>query len=209
MIHNKFEVANLHLRVDILERQIMLYENRQSVFKHELISAKREFRNRNDTAGVVENLNQRTYESYYEKVADELRQLEERTIRRSINSHIKDTNESRQKIVPLTNFEGEYPPSGILPRTVSELKRISNDDLKEVLSHYRLVHSLTPDPYNMSTEDLCDVIGCMTDRELDRHFVIMADYLGVRVKRNGISDRNPDPVCVPVTDSVSSMGVDL
>lgn len=64
--------------------------------------------------------------------------LEDRVTNRILNSKLVSGKEDG-KILPLTNKDGELPPSDIFPKTVKEFKLLSKDNITSLAEFYELV----------------------------------------------------------------------
>lgn len=64
--------------------------------------------------------------------------LEDRVTNRILNSKLVSDKEDG-KICPLTNKDGELPPSDIFPKTVKEFKLLSKENISSLAEFYELV----------------------------------------------------------------------
>lgn len=132
--------------------------------------------------------------------------LEERNIRRTINSHLSPTAKDGV-IAPIANKDGDEPPQDIFPATVGDFLALEKYDIVQLCEFYELVIPIDQQEHLKefleSNSEMVDIEGAKkllevgadnatlkervdvySEKQIDDLFDSLARFIGVRVRKN-------------------------
>ena len=135
----------------------------------------------------------------------QLDMLEDRNIRRTINSHLSKEDKSGL-IAPIANKDGDEPSDEIFPKNIGELLELSKYDIVQLCEFYELVIPTDQQEYlkgfleeNNETVDvegakrllevgadnatLKERVDAYSEKQIDELFDLFTRFIGVRVRR--------------------------
>lgn len=136
------------------------------------------------------------------ELQEQLDLLEERSIKRTFNSHLSEKHKEA-KVAPLRNKDGDEPSEDIFCKNVGDFLELDKSRILQLCEFYELVVSREQeesieklkDDQNLSLEEakkimlgvptgnLKDRIDSYTDKEFEDCYDNLARYLGLRIRR--------------------------
>lgn len=135
----------------------------------------------------------------------QLDMLEDRNIRRTINSHLSSDDEDGL-IAPIPNKDGDEPPDHVCPANIDELLKLSKYDIVQLCEFYELVIPMDQQEhlknFLQNNNEMVDIEGAKrllevgadnatlkervdaySEKQIDELFDLLTRFIGVRARR--------------------------
>lgn len=135
----------------------------------------------------------------------QLDMLEDRNIRRTINSHLSSDDKSGL-IAPIANKDGDEPPEDVFPVNIGELLNLSKYEIVQLCEFYELVIPMDQQEHLKdfleNNNDMVDMEGAKrllevgadnatlkervdaySEKQIDELFDLLTRFIGVRARR--------------------------
>lgn len=135
----------------------------------------------------------------------QLDMLEDRNIRRTINSHLS-SDDKGGLIAPIANKDGDEPPDDIFPANIDELLKLSKYEIVQLCEFYELVIPMDQQEhlkkFLQNNNEMVDIEGAKrllevgadnatlkervdaySEKQIDELFDLLTRFIGVRARR--------------------------